>query len=104
MSCGILELSRIEEDPHKVLYALASYLYHPSRGTPAAFVTWSGLKDGNAKKFYEYIKSLSYYSVESRYVENPKTANDIALFYWIIPHKDLKEWYRIERVKKVQAV
>lgn len=107
ISCGVIELSRIESDSKKVLYALASYLYHPSKGTPAVFVIWSDLRESNgtslAKEIEKYFSKYGrMYATE--FAENPKTSNEICVWFWEIPHKEFKEWYvteRIERAKKV---
>ena len=48
ISCGVLGLNRISSDTEGVLYAIATHLYHPSKGSPAAFFIASGAgKSGN---------------------------------------------------------
>ena len=37
ISCGVLELTRVGTEPEKAMFALGAYLYHPSKGQPAAF-------------------------------------------------------------------
>ena len=104
ISCGVLELSRIESDVDKVLYAIAAYLYHPSRGTPAAFLIWSDLKESNGSSLAEKLAAAFGYMTASPLVENPKTSNNIRVWIWEIQHEKFKEWYRKERVKKAQKL
>ena len=106
ISCGVLELSRIESDSEKVLYALASHLYHPSRGQPAAFVIWSDLpKDSNGSKLCRVLEDFFDEAlIVSQGAENPKTSNTIVVFCWCINHVALKEWYVKQRVKKAQKL
>lgn len=111
MSCGVLELSGITAEPEKVLYALASHLYHPARGTPAAFVIWSDVvPDSNGHKLSRFLNTtwagmpaLCYVTM-SKVRENPKTSNPIAIFTWAIPHVAFKAWYVKERVKRAKKL
>lgn len=105
MSCGVRELSRIEADISKVIYAIASDLYHPSRGTPAAFVSWSDLESSNGANlanalFKKYPGSLA----KTAFVENPKTSNAIAVWVWAIPHEEFRKYYVEERVKRASKI
>ena len=106
ISCGVLELSRLESDVEKVLYAIATYLYHPSRGSPAAFLIWSDLpEESNGNAFYEDL--LGRFSGElhkTKNVENPKTSNMICVYTWLIPHEEVKKWYIEQRVKKARKL
>lgn len=105
ISCGVLQLYGITSDPERVLYALANYLYHPSRGTPAAFVIWSDTKDSNGVKFNSYLASeLQNFAPTSQWIENPKTSNEITVWLWAIPHEKLKEWYKQKRIEKASKV
>ena len=102
MSCGILELSRISEDTEDVLYAVASRLYHPSRGSPAAIVVWSDLHNGSASfKLWKRATSFGTASISDK-VENPKTGNIIVLYSWIVDHEKLKTWYIEKRVARLR--
>lgn len=114
-SCGVLELSGYSSDVDKVLYALATYLYHPSRGVPASFVMWSDVVgpdespiDGNVRSnggaLWVRINRLFGGIVSTNVVENPKTSNPIQVWIWPIPHERFKAWYlkeRVERAKKL---
>ncbi len=102
-SCGILELSGIASDPKGVLYAIASRLYHPSRGAPAAFVMWSDVKESNGDFLYHEIKE--HYGgglMRSEPAENPRTGNFIRVYCWTIPHKTLKSWYKKEQIARIK--
>lgn len=106
MSCGVGQLYGITSDPIKVLYAIATQLYHPARGTPYAFVMWSDTEESNGEKLIAFITELfdDNHLTETDWVENPKTSNKIKVFIWEIPHEELKEWYlkmRVERAKKL---
>lgn len=110
MSCGVKELSRIEPEYDKVIYALACDLYHPSRGSPCAFYMWSGPPEkSNAKGLYDALWKVSskwktHPACASNAVENPKTSNVIQVFIWEIPHEEFKAWYIEERVKRVKQL
>lgn len=105
VSCGILEVYSITEDPAKVMYALGTHLYHPARGNPAAFILFSGIAEGgNASLLAKYI-SEAFKAVchcHPYAVENPKTANFINWWMWEIPHDEFKVWWKAERIKKIK--
>lgn len=103
ISCGVLELTNIRSDPEKVLYALCTHLYHPSRGSPCAFVIWSDTPESDGVKFANYV-NLLFPIQESPWIENPKTSNQIKIWSWIIQHEHLKEWYLTERVKRAKQL
>jgi hypothetical protein len=104
ISCGILTLSGIEADMQRVLYQVASYLYHPSRGTPAAMLIWSDLTESNGALLYGRLAEIFGTSGLSQVgpVENPHTGNDINLYSWIINHEALRSFYREERVARAR--
>jgi hypothetical protein len=104
MSCGALELTNMRSEPERVLYALCTYLYHPSRGAPAAFALWSDTKESDGVKFAKYLAELDMVAYYTHWTENPKTSNEIAIWTWVIPHERLKKWYLTERVKKAQKL
>ena len=105
-SCGVLELSKLGSDPEKILYALSSRLYHPSRGNPSAFVMWSDTEESNGVKLANFICDGTTFShgvlLQSGWIENPKTSNDIAVFLWQIPHEQLKTWYKAYKINKIK--
>lgn len=117
-SCGILELSRLSSDPAKVLYALASHLYHPSRGSPAAFVMWSDTANSNGANLFDYIETRNSWGtrlspriehfadnlVIAGEEENPKTGNVISVFVWTIPHEEFRKWYMDQRVERAKSL
>lgn len=108
MSCGVMELSRINEDTEGVLYALGSRLYHPSRGNPCAYFIFSdiiGEGETNSGKLVKAVNRMCLGGVtRSEVAENPRTGNFIAIFMWSINHKAFKKWYSEARVKKLAKV
>jgi hypothetical protein len=108
MSCGVLELSRIDDEAEAVLYALASRLYHPSRGEPCAVFLFSDVADGEPNSSTRLIKEIHKQSFGDTgctpAVENPKTGNAITVWWWNINHLAFKRWYAAERVKKLAKV
>ena len=107
VSCGILEVYHLSEDPAKVMYAIGTNLYHPSRGQPSAFIMFSGLAEGgNASLLAAYISNTFGCGIvhcHPHAVENPKTANFINWWIWEIPHEEFKVWWKSERIKKIKA-
>ena len=107
MSCGVMELSRINDDVEKVLYQLASSLYHPSRGNPCAFFVWSDVVEGdtNSQRLQIEVERKNLGGVSpSSFVENPRTGNLILIYVWTIDHARFKAWYRKERVRRIRKV
>ena len=116
ISCGIAQLYNLTSDPEKILYAIGTYLYHPSRGTPYACIIWSDTKDSNGEKLYNYLEEKfdrgeelgsameGDFPLRTGWCENPKTSNEIALYQWWIPHERFKEWYIQERVKRASKL
>ena len=104
ISCGVAQLFGISSDEEKVLYALANYLYHPSRGSPVAFAMWSDTPKSNGDKLAYLVGEKWGKLEETDWVENPKTSNNIKVFVWEIPHKEFKEWYVKQRVKRAKKV
>lgn len=104
-SCGILELSDFGNHHNSTLYAIASYLYHPSRGRATAFAMWSDVKEGNGEKFAEFLskrpENLAKLTTTS-FAENPKTSNLIKVYVWEIPHEKLREWYKEEKLARYE--
>src|SRR5690349_15661953 len=86
-SCGVLEAHGITSDSEKVLYAIASRLYHPSRGQPAAFLLWSDIssKESNGGMLFMAIEKIfgrrdggvGSGLQSSEVCENPLTGNNI---------------------------
>ena len=106
VSCGILEVYCLSEDPKKVMYALGTQLYHPARGQPAAFIMFSGLfKEGNAPLLAKFITDTfgDMLFCHSHPVENPKTSNFINWWMWEIPHEHFKDWWKEQRIKRIKA-
>lgn len=106
ISCGIGQLWSLTSDPEKILYALATHLYHPSRGQPYAAVIWSDTEQSNGCKLFESINSLfrGSHLWGSNWIENPKTSNLISMYYWELPHKEFRQWYIEQRVKRAQQI
>lgn len=111
ISCGVVELSRLESDPHKVLYALASHLYHPSRGQPAAFAIWSDVNGSNGQNLLtainDWVMKKKYFNLTvpmvTQPVENPRTSNPIFVAVWEIPHEEFRKWYKEEKVRRIKS-
>lgn len=106
MSCGVATLRAMASDPERVMYALCTNLYHPSRGQPYAFAQWSDTPNSNGAKFAEFVEAvcLTDCVAQSLWLENPKTGNTICIWTFAIPHEQLKKWYvdqRLERAKKL---
>jgi hypothetical protein len=110
MSCGVMELSRINEDTEGVLYALGSRLYHPSRGDPVAFFIFSDIchRDEMSSASWhlaDAVKRLNLGTIDvSTTAENPKTGNFIVVAVWAINHEAFKKFYADARVKKLAKV
>jgi hypothetical protein len=107
MSCGVLELSRINEDTEGVLYALGSRLYHPSRGDPVALFIFSDIafEKTSSSRLMDEVQKRLFGVVETSFpCENPKTGNVIVVFTWTINHEQFKKWYAEQRVKKLSKV
>ena len=108
MSCGVMELSRIDSDVGRVLYQLASHLYHPSRGSPCAFFVWSDLGGPQQTTADELDRAVLGKELGrmnySPITENPRTGNLILVYTWTIEHTKFKSWYRNERVKRMRRV
>lgn len=102
ISCGVLCLSRPDSDTNKVLYAIATHLYHPARGNPAAFVLWSDVKDSNGEKLFQAIPDAFGALYRSTGLENPKTGNLIYIYTWGIDHTAFRKWYVEERVLRAK--
>lgn len=106
MSCGALELSNITVDSERVLYQLASRLYHHSRGNPAAFVLWSGTLE-NGWALFKCIEKMYWEKTGDNGLntigpaENPITGNQILIFVWKVPHEEFKAWYVEQKLARV---
>lgn len=110
-SCGVLELSDFKSDARKILYAVATHLYHPSRGQPAAFVLWSDLYDpkhgSNGQRLAGMLdteKLLAGGLHTTAPHENPKTSNPIQVWLWSIPHELFRQWYKDERIRRAKNI
>lgn len=109
ISCGVAQVYNITSDAEKVLYAIATQLYHPARGSPYAFLTWSDTEDSNGLKLANFIDSLygklSGFPInQTNWAENPKTSNKICIWVWEIPHEELKKWYLNQRMVKASKL
>ena len=84
------------------MYSIASYLYHPSRGSPAAFVIWSDLDGSNGSKLATAIAEKFGKLIGTPSAENPKTSNEIRIWAWEIMHEKFKEWYKAEKINRIK--
>jgi hypothetical protein len=107
ISCGVKQLHRIDDDIEGALYAIASDLYHPARGSPCAFFVMSDIvgEETATSKLLTYVaaNNLGAYFT-SKTEENPKTGNLIAVYVWAIEHATFKAWYAAKRIVKMKAV
>ena len=120
ISCGVAALYNITSDLRKVLYAIATNLYHPSRGQPYAVISWSDLADdSNGHRLARLIHNgfintpqetpkfaLGFIGAcfQTPPVDNPKTGNEIRVWWWVVDHTAFKKWYIEERVKRAQVL
>lgn len=97
---------RLDSDVKDIIFQLASYLYHPSRGHTHAFVVWSDIDDPTSPgwKVAAFLSQLGFtYPVEeSRTMENPNTGNSILI--WTLPLDPLpfKKWYNSMRKMRIE--
>lgn len=111
MSCGILELSDLKNDHEATLFNVASYLYHPTRGQPAACMMWSDINSyyANGYQFYQHLNKLHFKNFTLLHslfqpVENPKTSNIITAWIGIFDHIEFKRWYIDQRILKLKNI
>jgi hypothetical protein len=106
ISCGVLQVYNISEDIEGAAFQIGSHLYHPSRGTPAAFFIMSDLagkgetrsdtldaflrKNGLVDTFYSMVE------------ENPKTGNLIQIYVCRLRHTEFKKWYNDTRISIIK--
>lgn len=106
ISCGVMELHRIGDDTEDVLYAIASRLYHPSRGYPCAFFIFSDVDEESASsRLFGKVQLLKIGTITvSPRSENPQTGNVIIVYTWLIDHERFKTWYSAKRISKLGKV
>lgn len=111
MSCGVMELSRINDDIAGVLYGIGSRLYHPSRGNPCGAFIFSDIKVNapaettNSDRLANNVIGLGLGEITvSDPIENPRTGNIIRVYVWIINHEAFKSYYAKARVEKLGRV
>ncbi len=103
ISCGVLEIYGFLSDAkdEDIAFQLASHLFHPSKGVPAAFVIWSDTWQSVGHKFACFLENEFYEELmESEPTENPRTGNTIFVWVWTIPHEKFKQWYQKQRIEK----
>lgn len=103
-----MQLSRIDSEIDPVLFAIASRLYHPSRGAPCAYFMFSDVtsEDGVPSRALATTILEQDFGVilQTDATENPRTGNDVIIYVWTINHERFKAWYAEERVKKMRKV
>lgn len=111
ISCGVMALSRISDDTEGALYAIASRLYHPSRGDPCAQFVLSDLYGQESKdvtstdKLCTTVLLMNLGEItETLPTENPKTGHIIVTYIWTVNHTIFKAWYANERVRRLSKV
>lgn len=108
-SCALWCISRISSETDDALYALASRLYHPSRGEPCATIIASDVRESqptNTDKLMARAEELGFCGdlIRSSPVENPRTGNVIHTYLWDIEHEPFKKWYQDQRVARLARV
>jgi hypothetical protein len=106
ISCGVLEAYGLTEEPRNILYGIATRLYHPSRGAPAAFVIWSDVATigSRGEQLATLIGSEFGEPVPREEAENPLTGNRIELYVWTVRHEYFREWYKKERIARLKKL
>lgn len=101
----------MSDEAEENLFAIANTFYHPSRGQPPAFAVWSNLDDmtingGEGTNGHRLQKAITAHDfgtvVKSDPALNPNTGNPIAVWTWLVDHKNFKKWYKEEKIKKLQ--
>lgn len=96
ISCGVIQLSRVNRDSwEKFVYGVCNYLYHPSRGSPAAMAVISSTV-GDAQ-LVDWLEELRKHDLGSVYFGgiaiNPRTGNSIWLRSWVFNHESMRKWW-----------
>lgn len=105
MSCAVLVLHGLTSDVEGMLYQIATRLYHPSRGEPAAQIVWSDVYDDLIHPLTRKIIEAGFGVItRSGAAENPRTGNFIQTHVWNIDHEVFKAWYSDERVRRLRKV
>ena len=103
ISCGISQLYGMTNAPlDDVLFNIATYLYHPSRGQACAAFCYSNVEgDGYSTAFFRWVTDEGFGDVNIvDAIENPKTGHRIYHALWVVDHKVLREWWKKERIRR----
>lgn len=96
ISCGVIELSGLDNDPVRCLESLGDDLYLDNYHK-GAFVVWSDIfgKNMPGNKLYHYVRKTFPKSNLSRTKEarNPNSGNKICVYVWKIP-RNFKTWWK----------
>ncbi len=111
ISCGVKELSRLSDETEANLFAIANHFYHPSRGSPPAFCSWSNIDDmkynggegTNEHRLHQAIEKLKFGKVNKTDPEiNPNTGSVICVWVWAVDHEPFKAWYKNEKIERLK--
>lgn len=105
MSCGVGELSRLSDEVEEVLFAIATHMYHPARGSPKAFLCFSNIQDRetNGHRLADKVGQMGFGPViQTDKADNPHTGNVICVWIWQVHHERFREWYKGMRIGKLK--
>jgi hypothetical protein len=99
ISCGVSELSQLDEDPDSDLASSMDDILN--EGSP--FYLFSDTVDRNrGERLRTYILKHHLGSVlRSRVKTNPNSGNDIRVFIWTVDYKKFKSWAIKHREQKL---
>lgn len=105
ISCAVMGLSSMTDDVSGMLYQIAARLYHPSRGSPCAFIVWSDTQSGAGQLLEGYITHAGFGALYTTGgADNPHTGNVIRVVTWRVEHEPFKAWYAKQRQAKLGRV
>lgn len=92
----------------KMLFALATGLYHKANPRPTAFVIFSDVVDGyNESRGEALVKAIekvpgSGFLMATTKEVNPRTGNTIILWVWTPNHDTMRKWYQDELANRIE--
>jgi len=107
-SCGIVEAHHFpDHTATKLLFSVATQLYHKANPRPAAFLLFSDvIEDRNISRGARLADLLSQSDFGELFISskqvNPKTGNVITVWILTIEHEALREWYQDELANRIE--
>jgi len=110
VSCGVLEAHHLpDHTPPKLLFAIATALYHKANPRPAAFVLFSDVVSdkgsttfGRGESLANYIKNNNFgHLMSSPKSINPRTGNLIQVWVLCMDHDRFRAWYQDELANRI---